>query len=101
MFNARYWSASSSIRRMTTAPGGNQILIKETTMKILPQILIALCVLLFVGGVNAKGKSGGPHYGGGKHTSSHGGSYPGGKGRSHKDGSYKNNKTNDQYGKHK
>jgi hypothetical protein len=70
-------------------------------MKILHQILLVLCVLSFSSGVNAKGKSGGPHYGGGKHTSSHGGSYQGGKGSSHKDGNYRNNKTNDQYGKHK
>lgn len=49
----------------------------------------------------AKGKGGGPHYGGGKHSSSHGGNYAGGKGSSHKNGSYKNNKTGDQYGKHK
>lgn len=44
---------------------------------------------------------GGPNYGGGKHSGSHGGSYKGGKGSSHKGGTYKNSKTGNQYGKHK
>lgn len=42
-----------------------------------------------------------PYYGGGHHTTSHGGSYKGGKGSSHKDGKYRNEKTGNQYGKHK
>jgi hypothetical protein len=42
-----------------------------------------------------------PQYGGGKHTSSHGGHYQGGRGPTHKGGDYKNSKTGDRYGKHK
>lgn len=63
---------------------------------------LLLCSALILPVANAKGKGGGgPHYGGGKHTSSHGGNYKGGQGSSHKNGTYKNNKTSDQYGKHK
>lgn len=66
------------------------------------RIALALLLACSLGIAQAKGgKSGGPHYGGGKHTSSHGGSYQGGKGSSHKGGTYKNSKTGDQYGKHK
>jgi hypothetical protein len=43
-----------------------------------------------------------PYYGGGKHTTSHGGTYAGStKGSSHKGGHYVNSKTYDTYGKHK
>jgi len=50
----------------------------------------------------AKGSTGArPHYGGGKHTTPHGGKYPGGKGSSHKGGTYKNQKSGDRYGTHK
>lgn len=71
-------------------------------MNKLRLVTVTLCFFVSLGNVYAKGgKGGGPSYGGGKHTSSHGGSYKGGKGSSHKDGSYKNNRTNDQYGKHK
>jgi hypothetical protein len=77
------------------SPQGNQ-------MNMLRIVAVILCSLLAFGSVYAKGgKGGGPKYGGGKHTSGHGGKYQGGKGSSHKDGSYKNNKTDDQYGKHK
>ena len=40
-------------------------------------------------------------YGGGAHTSSHGGTYKGGQGSSHRGGSYKNSRTADSYGTHK
>ena len=51
---------------------------------------------------DAKGSSGGrTYYGGGKHTTSHGGSYAGGKRSSHKGGTYKNSSTGNHYGKHK
>lgn len=41
-------------------------------------------------------------YGGGKHTTSHGGAYLGGSsGSSHKGGHYKNSATGNHYGKHK
>jgi hypothetical protein len=48
----------------------------------------------------AKGHSSGSSrsYGGGKHTTSHGGHYQGGSGKSHQGGHYKNDKTDDQYG---
>jgi hypothetical protein len=43
-----------------------------------------------------------PHYGGGHHTTSHGGHYSGGSsGSSHKGGHYTNTKTNNTYGTHK
>lgn len=50
---------------------------------------------------SAKGGGSRPSYGGGKHTSSHGGHYQSGKGSSHKGGAYRNSRTSDQYGKHK
>lgn len=69
------------------------------------RLAILLCISAFAvsGSAFAKGKGGrsGPHYGGGKHTSSHGGHYAGGKGSSHKGGSYKNSNTGNQYGSHK
>lgn len=40
-------------------------------------------------------------YGGGHHTTSHGGKYIGGHGASHKGGKYANPKTSNQYGRHK
>lgn len=40
-------------------------------------------------------------YGGGAHTSSHGGTYKGGQGSSHHGGEYKNSRTANSYGKHK
>lgn len=71
-------------------------------MRALLHAALALAIACQFGLAHAKGgKSSGPHYGGGKHTSSHGGSYKGGKGASHKGGTYKNTKTGDQYGKHK
>lgn len=42
-----------------------------------------------------------PYYGGGKHTTSHGGYYQGGSGSSHKGGHYKNYSTGNHYGIHK
>ena len=71
-------------------------------MNNLLRIVLAVALACSLGLAQAKGgKSGGPNYGGGKHTSSPGGTYKGGQGSSHKNGTYKNNKTNDQYGKHK
>lgn len=65
-----------------------------------------VCVLtLLVTPVWARGGGHGGgrvHYGGGKHTTSHGGSYVGGSGgSSHKGGSYRNFSTGHQYGTHK
>jgi hypothetical protein len=43
-----------------------------------------------------------PYYGGGHHTSSHGGHYAGSTGgSSHKGGHYKNFRTGNHYGRHK
>lgn len=43
----------------------------------------------------------GPSYGGGHHTSSHGGTFTGGSGSSHRGGHYSNPATGNQYGTHK
>ena len=45
--------------------------------------------------------SGRVYYGGGRHTTSHGGHYAGGHGPSHKGGRYKNVRTGNRYGRHK
>jgi hypothetical protein len=42
----------------------------------------------------------GPYYGGGHHTTSHGGHYFGGHGLSHRGGYYVNPRTGNQYGHH-
>lgn len=49
----------------------------------------------------ARGGHGGRiSYGGGHHTTSHGGSYAGGTGSSHRGGSYINSRTGNRYGTH-
>ena len=42
-----------------------------------------------------------PYYGGGRHTTSHGGHYSGGQGSSHRGGHYINRRTYNTYGRHK
>jgi hypothetical protein len=42
-----------------------------------------------------------PYYGGGKHTTSHGGRYPGETNSHHKNGHYNNWRSGDRYGVHK
>jgi len=42
-----------------------------------------------------------PNYGGGHHTTSHGGSYPGETNANHKNGHYRNWRSADRYGVHK
>lgn len=42
-----------------------------------------------------------PNYGGGKHTTSHGGHYQGEQNSHHRGGHYKNPRTANHYGKHK
>lgn len=42
-----------------------------------------------------------PYYGGGHHTTSHGGYYSGGHGSSHRGGHYVNRRTYNTYGRHK
>lgn len=68
-------------------------------------LLVAACIVFLVGSTPALAKGGrggsGTSYGGGKHTSSHGGHYSGGKGSSHKGGSYRNKRTGNQYGNHR
>jgi hypothetical protein len=72
-------------------------------MKIIARLSIAIIASTFVlsGAAFAKGSGGRVYYGGGHHTSSHGGSFPGGSGSSHKGGHYKNTRTRNQYGRHK
>jgi hypothetical protein len=47
------------------------------------------------------GRSGRVSYGGGHHTTSHGGTFAGSSGSSHKGGTYRNYLTGNQYGTHK
>lgn len=42
-----------------------------------------------------------PYYGGGRHTTSHGGHYSGGTGSHHHGGHYVNPRTSNTYGRHK
>jgi hypothetical protein len=42
-----------------------------------------------------------PYYGGGKHTTSHGGQYPGATNSHHRNGHYQNWRTANRYGVHK
>lgn len=60
--------------------------------------LIALAVLMSAEVAIARG---GPHYGGGHHTYSHGGHYVGGSGSSHRGGHYVSRTGNRHYGCHK
>ncbi|MGE0278495.1 MAG: hypothetical protein AB7M05_19525 [Alphaproteobacteria bacterium] len=71
-------------------------------MKRLVAVLIC-AVSLSLHSLPADAKSSGSrtYYGGGKHTTSHGGHYTGGKGSSHKGGTYKNAASGNHYGKHK
>lgn len=67
--------------------------------------ILAVVMLTSTTAVYARGgsghSSGRVSYGGGHHTSSHGGTYVGGMGSSHKGGSYRNLSTGNQYGTHK
>lgn len=63
--------------------------------------LAVLATILLLGPANARGGHGGRvSYGGGHHTSSHGGSFPGGSGSSHRGGHYSNFSTGNRYGTH-
>jgi len=68
-------------------------------------MMTVTCAVLFAFSAPAysKGSKGGPRpsYGGGHHTTSHGGHYAGGRGRSHKGGHYTNSASGGRYGKHK
>jgi hypothetical protein len=64
------------------------------------KLLIVLAALSLLGtAADARGYR--VHYGGGKHTTSHGGHYIGGRGSSHKGGHYTNGLTGNRYGSHK
>ncbi|MGY3347186.1 putative membrane protein [Bradyrhizobium sp. USDA 4459] len=66
-------------------------------------ILAAVAMFLtHTEGAFARGGSHGGRvsYGGGHHTSSHGGSFAGGSGSSHRGGTYVNSRTGNRYGTH-
>ena len=69
------------------------------TAPLIAGLILAICL---IGRVDARGGGHGGRvsYGGGHHTSSHGGSYLGGSGSSHRGGSYVNSKTGNRYGTH-
>jgi len=65
-------------------------------------IAAGLLLLGVIGQANARGGHGGRvSYGGGHHTTSHGGSYLGGSGSSHRGGTYVNSRTGNRYGTHR
>ncbi|RXG87326.1 hypothetical protein EAS61_18955 [Bradyrhizobium zhanjiangense] len=65
-------------------------------------IVAGLLLLGVIGQANARGGHGGRvSYGGGHHTTSHGGSYLGGSGSSHRGGTYLNSRTGNRYGTHR
>lgn len=63
------------------------------------QILSLFFALFLFSAVFAQ-KGSRPYYGGGRHTSSHGGSYPGSVNAHHKGGHYKNYSSGNRYGIH-
>jgi uncharacterized membrane protein YgcG len=75
--------------------------IQEAALKTITILVMAmLCSTAFA---QARGGHGGGRvsYGGGHHTSSHGGTYMGGAGSSHRGGHYQNFSTGNRYGTHK
>jgi hypothetical protein len=70
------------------------------------KIIIGALALFALAVVDADAKGGSRssaprvYYGGGKHTTSHGGTFVGGTGSSHKGGTYSNPSSNDRYGIH-
>jgi hypothetical protein len=67
--------------------------------RILSLILaLALASTLFISTAFGQRR---PNYGGGRHTTSHGGRYSGGRGSSHRGGHYRNVRTSNRYGRHK
>jgi hypothetical protein len=64
--------------------------------------ITAVMVLVLATNADARGGRGGRvSYGGGHHTTSHGGTFVGSAGSSHKGGTYRNYSTGNQYGTHK
>jgi hypothetical protein len=72
-------------------------------MKMIGAIAGTVMLLAFTISADARGggHGGRASYGGGHHTTSHGGTYMGSSGSSHKGGSYRNYSTGNQYGTHK
>jgi hypothetical protein len=73
-------------------------------MDLKTAIVLAIALLTSTDFAAARGGShfgGRVSYGGGHHTSSHGGTYIGGSGSSHKGGSYRNPSTGNLYGTHR
>jgi len=65
-------------------------------------LLVSLVLATVCDSSWAKGSYGGRvYYGGGKHSSSHGGYYAGGSGSSHRGGKYGNPSSGNRYGRHK
>lgn len=97
--------------RTTRRPGGGRVSVRRTRFiraagweMIKSGVLIALFALAAASIAEARGgggRGGRVSYGGGHHTSSHGGSYMSGQGSSHKGGSYNNARTGNSYGTHK
>jgi hypothetical protein len=91
----------------------------ENSMKRIAALLVLLCTMTFLSaayagtpkyrtGTHARSYSTArqpsasrPYYGGGKHTTSHGGQYPGETNSHHRDGHYSNWQTGNRYGIHK
>lgn len=77
-------------------------------MRILSLLIIwSILDFSFPADANARGGGHGSHsggrisYGGGHHTTSHGGAFVGGSGSSHRGGTYSNPASGKQYGTHK
>jgi hypothetical protein len=75
---------------------------KSRLLSVFAQIVLIVALLFFsMPAFGQRHSSSRPSYGGGKHTTSHGGHYQGEQNSHHKGGHYKNPKTANQYGKHK
>lgn len=70
-------------------------------LRLVLPLLASLAMLAVSDSSWAKGSHGGRvYYGGGKHSSSHGGHYAGGSGSSHRGGKYGNSSSGNRYGRH-
>jgi hypothetical protein len=75
---------------------------KSTFLSVFTQIVLIVALLFFtMPAFGQRHSSSRPNYGGGKHTTSHGGHYQAEQNSHHKGGHYKNPKTANHYGKHK
>jgi len=65
-------------------------------------VLAGLTLVAAPASASRRSYSARPYYGGGHHTSSHGGSYSGSfSGSSHRGGHYRNTRSSNRYGRHK